>query len=144
MKTDIPLFRVRLSLFLRRFASAASLKSGIPKPTLRVVRVVQNGSVTFSIISALMPKPLSVISNISSFSVSTTEMIISVASAFTEFFAMSSILRDISFKKFTPSGKPAQQCTACSGSRLGFFKHYKIIRFVYIPKVMGVGRNNVL
>ena len=40
-------------------ASAASFSKGMPSPTLRVVRLVKNGSVTFRTVSSSMPRPSS-------------------------------------------------------------------------------------
>ena len=71
--------------------SAAILKSGMPSPTLRVVRVVVNGSVTLFRNSASIPQPSSAISIVSVPPSAHTVTRTSDAPALTEFSAMSSM-----------------------------------------------------
>ena len=71
--------------------SAAIFKNGRPSPTLRVLRVVQNGSVTRAAISGGIPLPLSVMVSVMRFAAVSMESVMatSVAPAATEFSATS-------------------------------------------------------
>ena len=55
-----------LSIFIEPpVISVFCFSNGSPSPTLRVVRVVKNGLVTFSTVSALMPQPSSLKTSVS-------------------------------------------------------------------------------
>ena len=79
-------------------ASAAALSKGIPKPTLRVVRLVTNGSVTRASNCSSIPRPLSCILAFSRSLCRSSSIVISMvlAPAATLFSAISSKCRDIS------------------------------------------------